>query len=172
MELQLNERAKFVGEVEKLLPKSVSVTGESLLSAYAVLWTLKSEITNGMSNDEILRKADELCNIDCFKICFEQAGLLLKNFTDIASAAELFGKYQKDEFLKLIAYDLVAQAKQLLSCIKELQLATNKNHMLYMATLVLEMRSLSVGGTSMKELQTLFNQKCAVSDFMVKTRAL
>lgn len=58
MELQLNERAKFVGEVEKLLPKSVSVTGESLLSAYAVLWTLKSEITNGMSNDEILRKAD------------------------------------------------------------------------------------------------------------------
>lgn len=166
MELQLNERAKFVGEVEKLLPKSVSVTGESLLSAYAVLWTLKSEITNGMSNDEILRKADELCNIDCFKICFEQAGLLLKNFTDIASAVDLFGKYQKEEFLKLIAYDLVAQAKQLLSCIKELQLAANKNHMLYIATLILEMRSLSVEGTSMKELQTLFNQKCAVSDFI------
>ena len=120
MELQLNERAKFVGEVEKLLPKAVSVTGESLLSAYAVLWTLKSEITNGMSNEEILRKADEFCNIDCFKICFEQAGLLLKNFTDIASAAELFGKYQKEEFLKLIAYDLVAQAKLFLSCIEEL----------------------------------------------------
>ena len=63
---------------------------------------------------------------------------------------------QKDEFLKLIVYDLVAQAKLFLSCIKELQLAANKTHMLYMATLVLEMRSLSVEGTSMKDLWTLF----------------